>query len=331
MTRTRRVALVLVGLASSAFFAWLALRKISIADIHDSLGSANYAWLAPTIALTFIAGWVRAVRWRSLFDDPTSITNLQAFGALSIGLMFNNLLPWRAGEVPRVLALRRACGLSGFEVATTIVVERMLDVFVLALGGLALWPFLPDKAWIDVLGLLCAGIVLGSALLVAALGLFRQRLTVVLLAGLRRLPLVTDERAERLRGAIAAGARVLLRPGRLARALGLTLAVWAIVGLSAWALLPAFDLEDVDSLAPWLVLIANSFALVIPSSSAAVGVYEASVQAALVAFGVPATTGLSYALVLHAVNFFPIILVGAVASWVIGRKPPHRRWVGVAG
>jgi glycosyltransferase 2 family protein len=321
--RGRRAGLVLLGLVVSAFFAWLASRKISLAEVGDSLASADYVWLAPAIALTLVGTWVRAVRWRMLFADPDAVEPRYSFGALSIGLMFNNLLPSRAGEVPRVFALRRASGLSAFEIGTTIAVERVLDVFALALAGVMLWPFLPDRAWIDVLGVVCAGIVAGCVALVLLLLLFRRRLLSVLASVLRRF--VSEGRTLSIRAAVAAGARILLRPRRLALAVTLSFAVWGIVGLSIWALLPAFGLEDVDPLVPWLILVANSFALTIPSSSGAVGVYEASVQAALVAFGVSASTALSYGLLLHAVNFFPIIVIGAAASWAMSRAPSRRR------
>jgi uncharacterized membrane protein YbhN (UPF0104 family) len=87
-----------------------------------------------------------------------------------------------------------------------------------------------------------------------------------------------------------------------------------------WVLFPALDLE-IGAAAPWLILVANSFAIAIPSGPATVGVYEASVQAALIAYGISPSVGLSYAVVLHAVNFFPIILLGMVCSWWVGRHP----------
>ena len=50
--------------------------------------------------------------------------------------------------------------------------------------------------------------------------------------------------------------------------------------------------------------------LILPASPAAVGVFEAAVLVALKAYGVPESRALSYALVLHALNFFPYIVAG---------------------
>jgi uncharacterized protein (TIRG00374 family) len=321
----RKVGMALLGVLTSVFFTWLATRKISVHDVGHSLSMAHYGWVVPCVALTFLTGWLRAVRWRMLFIRPESLTTAQSFGAVSIGLMFNNLLPSRAGEVPRLLALRRATGLSGFEVGMTILVERLLDVFVLALAGVALWPFLPSRPWIHALGLLCAGIVGACALLVTGLATFRRQLSAFFVWLLRRVPVISEERVQSVREGVAAGTRILLRPKRLAIAVGLSALLWAVAGLSGWVLFPAFDLHT-SGLAPWLLLLANSFALTIPSSSGAIGVYEASIQAALVAYGVSASVALSFALVLHAVNFLPIIVVGGLASWLMGKKPAHTRF-----
>lgn len=321
--RLRRALLALVGLGVSALCVYLITRSISLAQVRRSLSDADYAWLAPTLALTYATLYLRAVRWRLLFARPSSLTVWQSLGAVNVGLMFNNLLPWRAGEIPRALAARRASGLSTLEIGATIVVERMLDAVTVALAGLCLAPWLPDRPWIDALVIVCACVVGGSVLAVAALALLRRRLNELLprLAG--RLPLVREERAQRAVTALAEGSKILVRPRRLLEALALSLLVWGAAGLSGLTLLPAFGLGW-SSLAPWLVLVANTLALTVPSSPGTIGLYEASVQASLVAFGVPASAALAYAIALHAVNFFPIILSGAAAAWLLARQSGTR-------
>jgi uncharacterized protein (TIRG00374 family) len=325
-TRWRRAIGIAIGIAISALCAYLALEKISFSQVGTSLEDANYIWLIPAILLVFPIVVLRAWRWKELFDDPSTVPFNQSFAATSVGLMFNNLLPSRVGEVPRIFALRRTTGHSAFEIGATLIVERVLDVFAIAVIGAALWPLFPDqKEWVDALGLFCVGVVVFSVLLVAGLALFRERLTALLMRLLKRLPFVSDERADEVGLALVAGSAILLRPRRLVVVLGITFLIWATGALSLWVLFPAFDL-DTTAAAPWLILVANTFAIMIPSGPAGVGVYEASVQVALIAGGVGASTALAYAVVLHAVNFFPVILLGAVCSWWIARQPPHKRF-----
>lgn len=324
--RWRQAIWIAIGIAISALFAYLAVEKISFQQVGESLRNANYWWLIPSALLVLPIAVLRAWRWKLLVNDPATVPLSQSFAATNVGLMFNNLLPSRVGEVPRIFALRRTTGLSAFEIGATLVVERVLDVFVVAVLGAILWPFFPgDETWIRVLGFVCVGVIIGSAALIAGLAIFRERLTALLLAMLKRLPFVSDERAYSVRLALGAGSAILLRPRRLAEVLIITAFIWATGAISIWVLFPALDL-DLGAAAPWLILIANTFAIMVPSGPATVGVYEASVQAALIALGISASTALSFAVVLHAVNFFPVILMGAVSSWWIARQPAHARF-----
>jgi glycosyltransferase 2 family protein len=316
---------IAVGIAVSAAFAYLALEQISLGHVWESLSGASYIWVIPSAVVGLLPVLLlRAYRWRILFDDPATVPVRDSFAAINIGLLFSNVLPWRAGEVPRVFALRRTTGLSAFEVGATVVVERMLDTFVLAVFGAALWPLFPEEAWIRVLGFVCIGVIVGFIALLAALAILRERLAGFVLGALRRLPWVPEDRAVHVQRALAAGSAILLRPRRLMEALALTVVVWFLGVAAIWLLFPAFDLE-VSASAAWLILVANAFAITLPTAPAGVGAFEASIQAALIAYGVSASTALSYAVVLHAINFLPIILIGAVSSWWITRHPARPR------
>jgi uncharacterized membrane protein YbhN (UPF0104 family) len=52
---------------------------------------------------------------------------------------------------------------------------------------------------------------------------------------------------------------------------------------------------------------------VLPAAPGALGVFEAAVVLALAAYDVPRAQALSYAFVLHAANFFPYLVAGAIA------------------
>lgn len=304
----------------SAGAAYLALSSISPAALASSLGGAAWGWVAPALALSVASTAIRALRWPLLFADPRQVPFGASFAAISIGVMFSAVLPWRAGEVPRALALRRAVPVSTFEIATTIVVERLLDVFVLALGGLVLWPLLPDQGWIDVLAGICAAVVFAFAVVLALAALLRERWPVALEWLLRRLPLVSDERARRTRAAVEAGSRILVDRRRLVRALGLTVGVWVAIALCALALEPALAIPG-GVLGAGLVTVAGTFSIVIPAGPASIGVFEAAAQASVVALGADPSAGLSFALVLHAVLLVPSIVLGLVSTWWIGRGP----------
>jgi uncharacterized protein (TIRG00374 family) len=314
-----RILLVALGLAVSAGCAYLAFSGLSIESVGAALRGADYWWVVPAAAVTPVVLVMRTARWRRLFRDPSAVPPRAAFAALSIGILFSAVLPWRAGEVPRLVALRRTAEISSFEIATTIVVERVLDVISLALIGLAVWAFLPAGSWTPALLVLCGGLVGGFALFMTLLLLLKDRFPAFLEAVLRRLPLVSDERAHTAQLAIVAGTTGLTDLARLARLLGFSLLIWAVAGVSALLLLPAFGLGD-RPLAAVLVIVTSTFAIAVPAGPGSVGVFEAAAQAALVLFGAAASVALSYAVIFHAVVLLPAVLIGLGSSWWLGRR-----------
>jgi uncharacterized membrane protein YbhN (UPF0104 family) len=61
-----------------------------------------------------------------------------------------------------------------------------------------------------------------------------------------------------------------------------------------------------------LVAVAIGLGMILPSPPAAVGVFEGAALIALGAYGVPHSSALPYAVVLHLINFVPFVIVGAL-------------------
>ena len=268
----------------------------------------DYWWLVPSIALLFVAQVVRALRWQYLFAAATRPPYGPVFEATLLGQCFNNILPARAGEIARIVALHRTAGTSRAETTSTVVVERLYDVLVL-LGLLFVFvPWLPHVAWIHAAAVLA--IVLFAATVASVVVLLRwgEKPFLVLLRPLTRLglPFLTLERAEHAAASFVRGAASLRDPRLAAVALVLTAVSWIPLALSTWVLMIGFHL-GLSVLAGLLVTIATGLSLVLPSSPGAVGVFEAAALVGLKAYGIDKADALSFAIVLHAVNFFPYV------------------------
>ena len=310
----RRTMLILLGLVVSGVCLWAALRQASWSEVRASVEAASWAWIIPSLALTYLTLLVRAIRWRYLFLEPERVSVWESAKAINVGLLFGNLLPSRAGEVPRIFALGARTGVSKVETGGTIVVERAFDLLTVAIAALLLWPVLPSDAWVQALVGICAVVVACLVVGSVVLWILRGRAAALSEAGLRRLPFITDQRAASFTTSFARGVRVVADPRRFIVVLSLSVLVWIVTTASVYALFPALDLP-LSWASAWLVVVATSLALTVPATSAGLGVYEAAVQASLVAFGVPASEALAFALVLHAINIVPISITGAVAAW----------------
>jgi hypothetical protein len=128
------------------------------------------------------------------------------------------------------------------------------------------------------------------------------------LARFRALPV---ERVETLAAELVTGLAAMRKLRLALPALVASFAAILVIGCSFWLVTLAFHL-DLPFGAGLLVMVATSLAMVIPSSPAAIGVFEAATVVALKPFGVDHASALSYAVVLHALNSIPFIVFGLV-------------------
>ena len=131
----------LLGLALSALLLWWTLHDEPLHEVWRAIASANVPLLLfATVVATCIFP-LRARRWRPILDPVAP--NLP-FGPLwratAIGMMVNNVVPARAGELARAYALTRETGRNGLPAVpfptafASLAVDRLFDaVVVLAL------------------------------------------------------------------------------------------------------------------------------------------------------------------------------------------------------
>jgi uncharacterized protein (TIRG00374 family) len=312
-SRSGRAAhwLIWIGLAVSAGFTYLALRNVRFGDVWAGLRASNYWWVVPSVAVLLVALGVRGLRWQLLFAAGTRPPFRPVLAATILGQFFNNILPARAGEAARVIALNQSSNASRAEAVATVAAERLYDVLGLLVLLFVTLPWLPRVTWVRAAAILAIVLVAAAVLIAVVLAAFGERLLRFLLRPLARFPFVSVERTDQAAAGLVRGAASLRDPRLAAVAAILTVGSWILYGLSAWLLMLGFHLR-LSPLAGSLVIVAIGLSMILPSSPAAIGVFEAATLVALNAYDVPKSTGLSYALVLHAVNFFPYIAAGLV-------------------
>jgi glycosyltransferase 2 family protein len=308
----RRAALIWAGIAVSFVFSYLAVRDIDATALGDGLQRANAWTFLPAGLVLALAVYLRAIRWQILFSPAYRPSTRVVTDALLIGYLFNTILPARAGEPARVIALKQRAGTPRFETIGTIGAERVLDVLVLLALFFASAPFVPHTDWLDrSLTLGVAAFVVLSALGVA-FALYGQRPARLLLRPLALLPGISRERTEGGAANLVGGFSVFRRPSIAMRATLLTAVSWLLIAFSFWLVMRGFEL-GLGFEAGLLVVVATSLALILPSGPASVGVFEAATIVALATFGVDRTIALSYGIVMHAINALPFIPVGYIA------------------
>ncbi len=306
-----RVGLGAAGLAITGLCIYLALRGVALDDAADALRESDLWWLAPTLPVFALGIWLRGLRWWALFAPAQRPPLRAVMYALFVGYFFNNVLPARAGEAARVIALHNRARTPRAETIGTVVVERLFDVLALLVVLFACYPWLPGISWLRTAAVFAAVVVVVVGVLIAVIVTYDERAVHWLLTPLRRVR--RPGFAARVEQAAVNATRglVALRDPRIAlRGFGLTVASWVVLSISYWILMSAFHL-DLPLTSAILVTVAINLSLILPSSPAALGVFEAATIIALRAFDVPHAEALSYALVLHLLNLLPFLVIGA--------------------
>ncbi|MEX2556623.1 MAG: lysylphosphatidylglycerol synthase transmembrane domain-containing protein [Actinomycetota bacterium] len=310
--RRRHAALLVAGTAVSALFAAAAIRDVQLDLFVSSIREMKYLWLIPALACLAAAVVLRAQRWRLVFVPQSRPPFSAALRSLLIGLFFNQILPFRAGEAARVVALGREAGTSRAEAAGTAIVERVFDVLALFVLLFAAWFFVPEVSWIRAAAIFALLFSVGLAVMIVVLVIFGDSLLRRGLAPLAIFPGVTRQRIDAAAERLSMGLRALHRPSLAAGGFLLTVLSWLVVAISYLCVFEGFGLE-VGFAGAVVAVVATNLVLVIPSLPAGLGVFEAATIAALQPYSIDDSQALACAVVLHAVNFFPYLIAGVVA------------------
>lgn len=299
-----------IGLLVSITFLTIALRGLDLTHFWETLRSANYWWILPSVGVYFVATWLRTWRWRSMLHHIKPIPISRLFPIVVIGYMGNNVYPARAGEVLRSYVLRRKEGIPISVSLTTVVLERLFDGLVMLLFILATLPVAPIPASFHTLVMLLSaafGVALALFLFVAARptrfsAFYTWMVNHLIPKGLR--PRVHD-----LFDRFVEGLQSLRSPRHLVLIFLNSVLTWLVEACSYWMIIHVFALDIPFAVILLMTAVVNLFTT-IPSTPGHVGTFDAPGIAILMQFGFARAIAASFTLVLHVTLWLPITLLG---------------------
>lgn len=312
---------------------WLALRNVDFGALGSALRDANYWYLLPLTVLLLGAHVLRAWRWQMLLEAlPDTegrahrVSLKIAFYSVMIGYMVNYAAP-RLGEVARTANLASQMRLPFSGVFGTVVVERLLDVLILAVGLLAALALLsgrmaaiapifapaadlladPPVAW-WIVAVAGVAVVVGLALLFRAL--------------LRR-----SARAEGLAARVAItlhsfrdGLASAFRARRRLGIIGTTLGIWAIYLLATYLPLLMLGIDGLGLGDAWVLLMVGSVGLIVPSPGGVGSYHYVTIRTLEGLFGVATAPATAYAVLTHAAQLVLYTAVGFLCLLLQGKS-----------
>ena len=255
-----------LGLLISAVALALVFRTVDVATAWQTLKTAQWQWIVVLIGLVIADVLLRAVRWRVLLTPLAPVSTRTTLASLNVGYLANNVLPARLGEVVRAHDLGGRTTLSRPAILGTIVIERVVDTFVVvAIASIAILV-------LSVRGIVASAVLVGLALtallvVIVAAGIAAHRLpgAARVAAFLDRWPRVRASLTRLREGlAVASDARTV------GLAVALSLASWSCTVLAFAAAAQAVGVQPTIGQAA-LLAAGTNLATAIPAGPATSG------------------------------------------------------------
>ncbi len=300
---------ILPGLIVSAVSLGLVFYLADLRKLGEALRLANYwyVFLAVLVTLTWLG--VRGLVWRSLLQEKATYKDV--FWSLNEGYLLNNLLPFRLGEVGRSYLLARKSGLDFWQVASTIIVERLMDLGLATGLLLSSLPFVVGTTWAREAAIIVGGVVVSGFAALYLVARSQERLLGWVERLSARWPRVLRQ-GEKAFSSFFAGLSVLTDGRRFLIASGWMLVNWLVAVVQYVVMVNAFF---PGGRFLWAVFTLGVAALGIaaPSSPGAIGVLELSIVGALSLFGLDASTALALAITTRVIQYLTSGALGAFA------------------
>ena len=313
-SRIRSVLIFAITLALLAFF----FRDANLSDVWAETRRADARLLLLAVGFTMLTYALRAWRWQSLLA-PIGPTHFgHAFRTTVIGFAATFLLPARAGEVIRPYLLARKERLSATAAFATVILERLLDLAVVLLLFAAFVFTVPPGtlsgdasqfAYVKFWGGVAAGAAVAGLLVLFALAGHPERLGRAAARVERVLPPKPAQLIAHFVKAFAEGLAVMRQPGRLLAALLQSFPLWLSIAAGIWLTSRAFHIT-LPFTASFLVMTVLVVGVAVPTPGAIGGFHLAYQFAVQTFFAVPDDRAKGAALVLHAISFVPVTILG---------------------
>lgn len=334
----------IVGLLISAAALYFAFRNVPVRDLIKYLASINFIWILPSLVPVMISFYLRALRWQIILTSFRKITIWRALHPMMIGFMINCVLPGRLGEVARPIILHKKENVPFTTGLATVAAERVFDICLLlflAIVTISAIQIRPDvnvafgkyhlnRETLDIIfgGMLKLGVVLIAGIILVTIGKVRDFLygiirflpNLVFFAGQDIKKAIQQKFCEPLIGIIeniARGFTLIRYPKKIIICSILSFLIWSLLALSYYIFslgCPGIDLTFFELSA---VMVIICFFIALPSVPGWWGLWEAAGVFAMSLFGVSSKEAAGFTLANHALQIFPVIIVGLASAMIL--------------
>jgi glycosyltransferase 2 family protein len=303
----------LPGVLISGIAIYAILKLVQFKGLSSAFSKASWQFLLIIFALDILSMMVRGIAWQSILGNH--VTWKQAFFGVSEGYFLNNIFPFRAGELGRSIFVGKSSGLGTFHVLSTIVIERAFDIGIAAVLVLSTLPLVIGLSWVKTVAMTALVLVVAAFICLFLIARNKEKVASWIKNVGTRSPFLTKYIAPQATKLLDGLSALTNAKQFLVSFLWIALswAMWVLIyDVLIWQLVPSAPIWNGAFIGSILAL-----GVAIPSAPAAIGVYEASMVAALVILGGDQTSALAFALMMHVLQFLSSAIFGI---WGLARE-----------
>lgn len=320
----RRWAKLVAGLLVTGVCSWLIIQQVDLSRLWVVLSSADPSWIVLGLFFLSMAYLLRIVRWWLMLRAIVPTLPLMACaGPFLSSIALNNLLPFRAGDVMRVVGFCRQLTLPASSVLGSLVLERLLDLTaILIMFFVAVPHATPEGFPAEVLvtagwlGLVCVVLIVVTIAMPEALA----RLTANIALEVRNRAWGRAGRLAQWVGHFFSSLALMRTRQQIIPLVLLSLGAWCLEGALFAAVSKSVHIDD-PGIAPWFALSTGTLGTLLPSTPGYVGTFDYLTMVGFLAYGFSQSVAAACALLVHVVLWVPQTTVGMVSLLIIKLKP----------
>ena len=301
---------LLIALIISIIGLYFAFSGQDFESLIYNLSNVDTYKVCIAIALLISSCLPRALRWKLLVAPFEPMSFYHVFSATMIGYFGNGILFFRLGEFLKAFVLAKEHKITVPQAFGTVITERILDLLMVLLIFLIVIPSFPlyDEKIKIALFLSSSMIVVLVAIIVIAYKLdfaekiskckfFHNRFGIKVILPIQKF---------------FEGVVVIFKNKNIFMIIFLSIIIWGIYFYIGVIVLDACKIS-LGYVEVGILTVISSFIIGIPSLPGAAGTLHSGVRYALEGvFQISGPKALSYAIISHAISYFPLLVIGFI-------------------
>ena len=301
---------ILILVFLSFFGLYYAFESIEFSELYHRIISVDLLKLILAISILMLSAIIRAKRLKYIILPlDTDISTHHLFGATMIGYFGNGILFFRLGELLKAFSISQGNNIKTAESFGVVMLERVMDALTVFILIVFFLPFIPlenqtIRYWV-IAFVVVTIIFVGSLFLIKFINWKHMILSSSFLnESFKNKTIIVI-------GKIFKGLELIFKTQYSFKIMLCTILIWICYFIMTMWLMESCHIElSLDKV--FIMLLIGAIIVAVPALPGGLGTYEAGITYTMtLLFFVSKDLSLTYAIVSHASNYIPYMLVGS--------------------